>query len=93
MGLLLFTWWITALASGEESFATVQAVMDNPLGGLVLFGFTFAIFFHMANGVRHMVWDAGIGLEKEVAQHTSIVVVGLAALLTVLTWIVLLASG
>ena len=40
VGLLLLTWWLLALAGGPDSFATVQAVMDNFLGGLVLFGFT-----------------------------------------------------
>ena len=51
LGLLLLTWWLTALARGPDSFAVVRAVTDNILGGLVLFGFTFAIFFHLVNGI------------------------------------------
>ena len=83
VGLLLLTWWLLALAGGRESFATVQAVMDNFLGGLVLFGYTFVLFYHLGNGVRHLVWDAGYGFDIEVARWSGMVVVGAAAALTV----------
>lgn len=92
-GLLLLTWWLTALARGPESFAAVQAVTGNALGGLVLFGFTFALFFHLVNGIRHLAWDAGYGFGRQVAEQASIVVAGVSVALTVLTWIVLLAIG
>lgn len=90
LGLLLFTWWLTALARGPEGFAVVRAAIDNPLGGLVLFGYTLAIFYHMANGVRHLVWDLGIGLEKETAERSGQFVLAAAGLATLLLWLVLL---
>ncbi len=93
LGLLLLTWWLTALARGPESFAVMRAATDNILGGLVLFGFTFALFFHLANGVRHLVWDAGIGLDKESAELSSWVVIGAAGGLTILTWLLVLLFG
>ena len=64
VGLLLLAWWLIALAGGPESFATVQAAMDNILGGLVLFGFTLFFFYHTLNGIRHLAWDAGYNLER-----------------------------
>ena len=67
LGLLLLTWWLLALASGPEAFATVQAVMDSWLGVLVLFVYTLVLFYHMGNGVRHLVWDFGYGFDVEVA--------------------------
>src|SRR3712207_3776828 len=67
VGLLLLTWWLVALAAGPESFGTVQAVMDNFLGGLVLFAFTAFFFYHTLNGIRHLVWDTGYNLEKVAA--------------------------
>ncbi len=93
LGLLLLTWWLTALARGPASFAVVRAVTDNILGGLVLFGFTFAIFFHLVNGIRHLVWDAGVGLDKETAEQSSYLVIGVAGGLTILTWLVVLIFG
>jgi hypothetical protein len=45
VGLILPAWWLLALAGGPESFAKVQAAMDNILGGLILFGFTLSLFY------------------------------------------------
>lgn len=93
VGLLLLTWWLLALAGGPDSFATVRAVMDNWFGGLVLFGFTLFLWFHALNGVRHLVWDTGYGLDKGVARQSGIVVVGGTVVLTLLTWIAILIAG
>jgi succinate dehydrogenase / fumarate reductase cytochrome b subunit len=87
VGLLLFTWWLTALAGGPESFAVVQAVMHNILGWLVLFVFTAALFFHAANGVRHLLWDVGYGFEKEAARQSGVVTIAAAGGLTVVFWL------
>ena len=93
VGLVLLTWWLVALAGGPDSFATVRAVIDNFLGGLILFGFTLFFYYHALNGVRHLVWDAGFNLEKVAAQQSGMIVAGAAVGLTLLTWIVLLVVG
>jgi succinate dehydrogenase / fumarate reductase cytochrome b subunit len=93
LGLVLLTWWLTALASGPDYFGLVRAVMDNFLGGLVLFGMTLVLFFHLANGIRHLAWDAGWGFEKDQAHQTGVVVVVATAVLTLLTWILVLVIG
>jgi succinate dehydrogenase / fumarate reductase cytochrome b subunit len=93
VGLLLLAWWLLALAGGPESFATVQAVMDNIFGGLILFGFTAFLFYHSLNGVRHLVWDTGRNLDKAAARMSGIVVLGVTAFLTVLTWILIIIVG
>jgi succinate dehydrogenase / fumarate reductase, cytochrome b subunit len=93
VGLLLLTWWLVALASGPESFATVQAAMDNILGGLILFGFTLFFFFHTLNGIRHLAWDMGHNLERTAAHQSGVWVVMGTVVLTVLTWLVLLIVG
>jgi len=87
VGLVLFTWWLAALAGGPESFATVQAVMHNVFGWLILFGFTAALFFHAANGVRHLFWDAGYGFEKAAARQSGIFTLAIAGGLTVAFWL------
>ena len=91
VGLILLTWWLTALAAGEESFATVHAVMDNWFGGLVLFGYTFILFFHLANGIRHLAWDFGFGLDVERAKSTGMFVLIGAAAATLVTWVAILS--
>jgi succinate dehydrogenase / fumarate reductase cytochrome b subunit len=93
LGLLLLTWWLLALASGPEAFATVQAAMNSVLGVLVLFIYTFVLFYHLANGVRHLAWDAGYGFELPVAINSGIAVLGVAGALTVLVWLAIAIAG
>ncbi|MEK0086083.1 succinate dehydrogenase, cytochrome b556 subunit [Benzoatithermus flavus] len=93
VGLLLLAWWLLALAGGPDSFATVQAAMDNFLGGLILFGFTLFFFYHALNGIRHLVWDLGYNLEKTAAYRSGVVVVAGTVVLTLLTWIAILIVG
>jgi succinate dehydrogenase / fumarate reductase, cytochrome b subunit len=59
LGTLLLVWWLVALARGPEAFASVQSFVGSWLGRLLLLGWTFSLFFHLANGIRHLCWDAG----------------------------------
>jgi succinate dehydrogenase / fumarate reductase, cytochrome b subunit len=93
LGLLLMTWWLLALASGPAAFRTVQAVMGSWLGILVLFLWTLALYFHLGNGIRHLVWDAGYGFEIGAATNSAIVVLAFAGVMTVLTWLVIALVG
>ena len=61
-------------------------------GKLVLFGFTMTLYYHMANGIRHLFWDVGRGFELEVARKSGIVCVAAAGVLSVITWLVALAA-
>jgi succinate dehydrogenase / fumarate reductase cytochrome b subunit len=61
-GTLLLAAWLVAVASGEESFALVNAVFGHPVGKLILFGYTWALLHHLLGGVRHLIWDTGRGL-------------------------------
>ena len=92
-GLILLTWWLLALASGPEAFATVQTVAGSWIGILVLFLWTFALFYHMGNGVRHLVWDFGYGFDLEVARNSGIAVLVFAGVMTVITWLVVAIAG
>ena len=66
-GTLLVAWWLTAAATSEQYFNYVNWIYGSWIGRLVLFGYTWALMHHMLGGIRHLVWDTGIGLEK----HTS----------------------
>lgn len=88
LGLLLLVYWLLALASGPEAFATAQGLLGSWLGQLVLLGFTFALFYHLCNGVRHLFWDVGLGFELEAAYASGWAVVVVSLLLTVVVWVV-----
>lgn len=86
-GALLLTYWLTAAAYGPEAFAYAQAFFGSWFGRLVLFGMTFALFYHLCNGLRHLAWDAGWGFEMPALRASGMVMVASAVLLTLATWI------
>lgn len=92
-GLVFLTWWLLALASGPEAFGVVRAIVDSWFGTLVLLVYTFIVFYHMGNGVRHLVWDVGYGFDIEVARRSGIAVLVFAGVMSVLTWIVVGIAG
>ena len=93
VGTLLLVYWLAAAAAGPESFATAQAIVGSFIGRLFLFGWTFALFYHLCNGIRHVVWDAGYGFELDDAYRSGLAVVGASVALTVSSWILGCALG
>lgn len=86
-GTLLLAWWLAAAAAGPEYYAMVQAVLGSILGRLVLLGFSWALFYHLLNGIRHLFWDAGHGYSIPVANRSGWAVIIGSVVLTVLAWI------
>lgn len=92
-GVVALTVWLLALADGPDAFNTAQSVFGSIPGKIVMFVFTFALFFHLGNGIRHLFWDAGYGFELETVDTSAKAVLIGAGVLTVLLWVVALASG
>jgi succinate dehydrogenase / fumarate reductase cytochrome b subunit len=90
LGAALLAWWLIAAAAGESAFRTVQVFLHTPFGHLLLFGWTFALYFHLANGIRHLAWDAGYGYDLPTMHRSGQAVVAAAGGLTALTWLVVL---
>jgi len=87
-GLILMVLTLLSIAGGPESWASMQSFLSSFIGKFILFGFTFCLFYHMCNGIRHLFWDIGKGLELEDAKKTGIAVIAASAFLTVFTWII-----
>ncbi len=86
-GTLLIAWWLIAAATGPEAFDTAQAFIGSLIGRLILLGFTWALFYHLCNGIRHLVWDAGYGYDLDSVTRTGWLVVVASLVLTALAWI------
>jgi succinate dehydrogenase / fumarate reductase cytochrome b subunit len=86
VGSLLLVYWIIAAAVGPEAFAEAQSLIGSFLGRLLLFGWTYALFFHLVNGIRHLFWDMGWGFELKTVSLTGWVTVVAALLLTLIAW-------
>jgi succinate dehydrogenase / fumarate reductase cytochrome b subunit len=93
VGLLLFVYWLAALATGESAYATARIVFAHPLTKLALFGFSFAFFYHLMNGVRHLAWDTGHGLERKEARTSGWIAFIGSVVLTVFFWFLALRIG
>lgn len=87
-GTVLLVYWLLAAAAGPAAFATAQAVIGSVFGLLLLFGWSWALFYHLLNGARHLVWDAGFAFEIKQAELGSQIVVFGSAALTILAWII-----
>lgn len=88
LGTLLLAYWLVAAASGDAYFETAQALVGSIFGRLCLFGWSFALFYHMCNGIRHLFWDLGKGLDLADATKTGWLAIIGACLLTIVTWVV-----
>ena len=90
-GALVLTYWLSAASYGAESFATAQRVLGSPIGLLLLIGWSFAFWYHLCNGLRHLCWDIGWGFELKQVYATGWTVVGASVALTAITWLVALS--
>jgi len=86
-GTILLVWWLVAAASGPEAYEGVQDFLGSWIGLLLLFGWTVSLFYHLCNGVRHLVWDTGHALDLKSTYLGGWIVVGATATLTLVAWI------
>ncbi|MDR3449433.1 MAG: succinate dehydrogenase, cytochrome b556 subunit [Alphaproteobacteria bacterium] len=86
-GILVFTVWLAALASGPESYASFTSCAQSIVGQIVLFGISLAFFFHLCSGIRHLLWDSGKFMEIEQVYRTGYIVIGASLLLTLIVWL------
>lgn len=93
VGALILTYWLMSATYGEEAYGTAQAILGSWLGHLVLWGVVFSLWYHLANGIRHLAWDAGWGFELPVLYRTGMVVIVVAVALTVVTIVAAYALG
>ncbi len=87
VGTLVLVCWLIAAATGESEFNDVQAFLGSIVGRLLLLGWSYALFYHMCNGLRHLFWDAGKGFEIETAYMTGRIVIAASVLLTIAAWV------
>lgn len=92
-GALIAAAWAVSLAGGPEAYATFKSVMGSPLGKLVLFGLTLATFYHLGNGVRHLTWDLGFGLDVKSANASGVGVFAFTVAATLAVWAIAIMTG
>ena len=89
-GLAVLTWWLAAIAGGDEAYADFTKVATHPAGLVVLAGLSWAFFQHTLSGIRHLIMDSGAGFEIERNKRGAIATVVGALVLTAALWAYLL---
>ena len=93
LGALMAAGWAVALASGPEAYGQYMALLGSPLGKLVLFGMTVSLFYHLANGIRHLVWDTGHGLDLRSANFSAVFVIAFSITAAIGLWVIAAIDG
>jgi succinate dehydrogenase / fumarate reductase cytochrome b subunit len=93
LGGLIAAAWAISLAAGPESYGAFKALLGSPLGKIVMFGMSLSVFYHLANGVRHLVWDFGHGLDVKSANASAWAVFGFTLAATLATWAIAFQIG
>lgn len=78
VGALVLVWWLMALAGDPASYPA--QVFGSVLFKLLASAWAFCFFYHLANGVRHLFWDAGVGFEPGQIRAGGWAVVAFAAI-------------
>lgn len=68
---------LATAAYAPEIWTCAMAILQHPIGHLVLIAWTFALAFHMCTGIRHLVWDTVSGLDMAAVRRSNwLVLVG-----------------
>lgn len=93
-GALIVAGMALALASGPDAYATAAGLLGSWLGKLVLFGVTVSLFYHLAAGVRHLVWDTSLkGFQPQTANMTAAFCFGFGLVAALAVWVVAFVTG
>ncbi len=86
IGVLLLAWFLLALSGDATTYATFSGFIRSLIGQLALFGFTWSLFHHMLGGVRHFLWDAGVGLDDPGREQLAQATLAGGFVLTIVVW-------
>jgi succinate dehydrogenase / fumarate reductase cytochrome b subunit len=93
VGALIAAGWAVSLAAGPEAYATYKSLLGSPVGLVVMFGLTLSWTYHLANGVRHLIWDTGHGLDVKSANASAVLVLAFALAATLSLFGVAVMTG
>ncbi|GAB2570297.1 succinate dehydrogenase, cytochrome b556 subunit [Dyella jejuensis] len=93
VGTLVTLWGLLSLAAGEDAFNQFKVCISSPLGIILMIGWTWALFYHLCNGVRHLVQDAGAGYAINQFVRSSWLSIIASVVLTLIVWVYVLGAG
>ena len=85
LGTLFLTCWLVGIAASETAFNHFQQHVEAWYGKILLSAFVFSLYYHLCNGIRHLCWDSGLGLEIDTTYKTGYTVIAVSVVLTAIT--------
>jgi len=93
LGALGLVWWLLAVAAGGGRYDRVMTFVASPFGLFLLAGFSLALVYHLLNGIRHLLWDAGWGFDIPDVYRSGWAVTVLTVVLTAAIWLAAWPGG
>lgn len=88
VGSIYLVLWACAVAAGPDTYSMIQVFSASIMGRLLLLGWTVALFYHLANGLRHLLWDAGKGFSLKATYASGWAVLAFTIVATIVAWVV-----
>ncbi len=63
LGSFLFLTWYLSIFFGQDAYSFVNQLFSLSIVKLALFLFTWIFFHHLFGGIRHFIWDIGLGFD------------------------------
>jgi succinate dehydrogenase / fumarate reductase, cytochrome b subunit len=83
IGLVCFVVIMSAIAGGQQSYDNIQSLAAFWPIKLIYWGFSYALVFHLCHGVRHLIWDAGKGFDRETMDRYALIEMGISLAMTI----------
>ncbi len=91
LGLVALTLVLLAAAQSPAYYEAIRGVLASWIGKGGLFIWLLALFVHFCHGIRHLVWDLGLGFAHlSLARHSRWELLA-AVGLTVLAWVMVVS--
>ena len=71
LAALFLVVWVVLLAAGPDAYAFADSVLNSWFGQIKLYGIVAVLAYHLANGVRHLIWDTGRHLDPKAASGSA----------------------
>lgn len=92
-GLVVLVSWLVSIAMGQEAYETYAKILSHPLALVFMAGWSWALFYHFCNGIRHLLWSVGACLSLRAVYVSGYVALTLSTLFTLSFWAFIFTEG
>lgn len=85
LAAILIVWWFLAASTSPEYYAIVDGLINSWIGTAIMVLSVMALWYHFCNGVRHLIWDLGYGMENDEVTQSGYLAFAVALILTIVT--------